>query len=101
MITSRIHHSVEFACTGRIDIDIFDHRQTDKAVLLATEDVEPLCTHLSVVSKDARERDLYLSWGIFQVTVRMFSGMPHTRYPRPGFTNRYFSSFAESSEFLE
>ncbi len=38
---------------------------------MATEFVEPLNTHLGNISKDSRERDLYLSWGIFQVTVRI------------------------------
>lgn len=45
-----------------------DSHETDKAVFLATEYVEPLSSHLTEVSKDVRQRDQYLSWGIFQVT---------------------------------
>ncbi|KAK6638702.1 hypothetical protein RUM43_006969 [Polyplax serrata] len=42
--------------------------ETDKALYLATEFVEPLGNHISSLSKEGFQRDLYLSWGIFQIT---------------------------------
>ena len=44
--------------------------QTDKALYLATEYVEPLQIHLAVCGYDGQQKDLYLSWGIFQIMVR-------------------------------
>ncbi|XP_071453913.1 N-terminal kinase-like protein isoform X4 [Hetaerina americana] len=45
-----------------------DSLESDKVLYLATEYVEPLETHLTQLSKDGNQRDLYLSWGIFQIT---------------------------------
>lgn len=42
--------------------------ESDRVLYLATEYVEPLSHHLQNISKDAHERELYLSWGIFQIT---------------------------------
>ena len=41
--------------------------ETDKAVLLATEPVEPLQEHLEQLLDRGPKRDNYLAWGIFQV----------------------------------
>nr|CAD7593138.1 unnamed protein product [Timema genevievae] len=45
-----------------------DSLESDKALYLATEYVEPLQNHLTVLSKEGQSRDLYLAWGIFQIT---------------------------------
>lgn len=46
-----------------------DNLETDKTIYLATERVEPLQTRLFKNSLPAgQQRDLYLSWGIFQIT---------------------------------
>lgn len=44
-----------------------DSTETDKALYLATEYVEPLQIHLAVCGYDGQQKDLYLSWGIFQI----------------------------------
>ena len=43
--------------------------ETDKAVLLATEPVEPLQEHLEQLVDRGPKRDNYLAWGIFQVII--------------------------------
>ncbi|XP_058790868.1 N-terminal kinase-like protein isoform X2 [Phymastichus coffea] len=47
-----------------------DSLETDKAIYLATERVEPLHNRLSRIADigDGVKRELYLSWGIFQIT---------------------------------
>ena len=45
-------------------ITFIDAQETEKAVLLATESVEPLMLHLN---KDMEHRDQYLAWGVLQV----------------------------------
>ena len=45
-------------------ITFIDAQETEKAVLLATESVEPLMLHLN---KDLEHRDQYLAWGVLQV----------------------------------
>ncbi|KAL0270408.1 UNVERIFIED_CONTAM: hypothetical protein PYX00_007828 [Menopon gallinae] len=42
--------------------------ESDKALYLATEYVEPLVNHITTLPKEGYQRDLYLSWGIFQIT---------------------------------
>ena len=42
--------------------------ETDKAVLLATEPVEPLQEHLEQLLDRGPKRDNYIAWGIFQVS---------------------------------
>lgn len=44
-----------------------DSTETDKALYLATEYVEPLQVHLAVCGYDGQQKELYLSWGIFQI----------------------------------
>jgi len=45
--------------------------QTDKMVYLATERVEPLYNRLTQKcnSENESKKELYFSWGIFQITV--------------------------------
>ena len=50
-------------------ITFVDAQETEKAVLCATETVEPLLMHLN---QDLEHRDQYLAWGIFQVKVWLF-----------------------------
>ncbi|XP_063221892.1 N-terminal kinase-like protein isoform X1 [Bacillus rossius redtenbacheri] len=45
-----------------------DSLESDKALYLATEYVVPLQNHLAELSKDGQQRELYLAWGIFQIT---------------------------------
>ena len=45
--------------------------ETDKAVLLATEPVEPLQEHLEQLLDRGPKRDNYLAWGIFQVMIHL------------------------------
>lgn len=47
--------------------------QTDKMVYLATECVEPLYNRLTQKcnSENESKKELYFSWGIFQITVRI------------------------------
>ena len=48
-------------------ITFIDAQETEKAVLLAIEAVEPLMLHLN---KDIEHRDQYLAWGVLQVKRR-------------------------------
>lgn len=52
-------------------IDFIPFLQTERTIYLATERVEPLHNRLSRVVDigDGNKRELYLSWGIFQITV--------------------------------
>ena len=50
--------------------------ETDKAVLLATEPVEPLQEHLEQLLDRGPKRENYLAWGIFQVPI-VFSFYGH------------------------
>jgi SCY1-like protein 1 len=43
--------------------------QSEKVLYMATEYVEPLETHLTQLSKEGHQQELYLAWGIFQITV--------------------------------
>ncbi|XP_012275929.1 N-terminal kinase-like protein isoform X2 [Orussus abietinus] len=47
-----------------------DSLETEKTVYLATERIEPLYSRLSRLTalEDGLQRDLYFSWGIFQIT---------------------------------
>lgn len=47
-----------------------DSYESDKILYLATEHVEPLATHLQKLSLEGPQKDLYVAWGIFQITVR-------------------------------
>lgn len=46
-----------------------DSLESDKILYLATEYVEPLSSHLENLSIEGPQKDLYVSWGIFQITV--------------------------------
>lgn len=47
--------------------------QSEKGVFFATESVEPLESHLSRLTLTGQQKSMYLSWGIFQITVRTYS----------------------------
>lgn len=47
-----------------------DSFESDKILYLATEYVEPLATHLQKLSLEGPQKELYIAWGIFQITVR-------------------------------
>jgi len=47
----------------------FMYFQSEKVLYLATEYVEPLETHLRKLPKEGHQRELYIAWGIFQITV--------------------------------
>lgn len=46
-----------------------DSFESDKILYLATEYVEPLATHLQKLSLEGPQKELYIAWGIFQITV--------------------------------
>lgn len=46
-----------------------DSLESDKVLYLATEYVEPLSMHLEKLALDGPQKDLYIAWGIFQITV--------------------------------
>lgn len=45
-----------------------DSLESDKMLYLVTEYVEPLSQHLENLIIDGQQRDLYVAWGIFQIT---------------------------------
>ncbi|XP_065214218.1 N-terminal kinase-like protein [Planococcus citri] len=49
-------------------LQYIDSHETDKALLLVTEFVEPLNAYLTNSWRSIQEKDMYLSWGIFQIT---------------------------------
>uniref|UniRef100_A0A1A9W6J8 N-terminal kinase-like protein n=1 Tax=Glossina brevipalpis TaxID=37001 RepID=A0A1A9W6J8_9MUSC len=49
-------------------LQYIDSLETDKMLYVATEFVEPLGTHITKLSTDGPQKDLYLAWGIFQIT---------------------------------
>ncbi|VVC89636.1 unnamed protein product, partial [Leptidea sinapis] len=42
--------------------------ETEKFLYVATEYVDPLATHLMDMKIDGQQRDLFLAWGLFQIT---------------------------------
>lgn len=50
-------------------LQYLDSVETDKMLYVATEYVQPLGTYYEHLEKDSTQTDLYLSWGIFQITV--------------------------------
>lgn len=50
-------------------LQFLDNYETDKILYFATEFVEPLGICIENLEKDGTQRDLYLAWGIFQITV--------------------------------
>ncbi|XP_073816904.1 N-terminal kinase-like protein yata isoform X2 [Musca autumnalis] len=49
-------------------LQFLDSLETDKLLYVATEYVEPLGLHIAKLSADGPQKDLYLAWGIFQIT---------------------------------
>lgn len=45
-----------------------DSFESDKVIYLATEYVEPLAVHLQKQSIEGPQKELYVAWGIFQIT---------------------------------
>lgn len=50
-------------------LQFLDSLETDKMLYVATEAVEPLGNHINQLSSEGPQKDLYLAWGIFQITV--------------------------------
>lgn len=50
-------------------LQFLDSLETDKLLYVATECVEPLGTFIVNLERDGLQRDLYVAWGIFQITV--------------------------------
>lgn len=48
-----------------------DSLESDKVLYLATEYVETLSNHLERLQLEGAQRDLYVAWGIFQITVNI------------------------------
>lgn len=46
-----------------------DSLESEKVLYLATEYVDPLKEHLEKLSLEGPQKDLYIAWGIFQITV--------------------------------
>lgn len=46
-----------------------DSLESEKVIYLATEYVEPLSSHLEKLELDPQQKELYIAWGIFQITV--------------------------------
>ncbi|XP_038207052.1 N-terminal kinase-like protein [Zerene cesonia] len=45
-----------------------DSCETEKFLYVATEYVQPLATHIEEMKLEGQQRELFLSWGIFQIT---------------------------------
>lgn len=50
-----------------------DSTESDRALYLATEYVEPLTHHISNLTLEPAHKDLYVAWGIFQITVSNYT----------------------------
>lgn len=50
-------------------LQFLDSLETDKVLYVATEQVEPLGTHFEKQAAEGPQRELYMAWGIFQITV--------------------------------
>lgn len=53
-------------------LQFLDSLESDKVLYVATEPVEPLGTHIGNLAAQGPQRDLYLAWGIFQITVKYY-----------------------------
>lgn len=51
-------------------LQYLDSIETEKMLYVATEYVQPLGIYLETLDKESPQNDLYLAWGIFQITVR-------------------------------
>lgn len=54
-------------------LQYLDSLETEKNLYIATELIEPLGSHMSKISTEKPQRDLYISWGIFQITVNNYT----------------------------
>ncbi|KAJ3649115.1 hypothetical protein Zmor_020875 [Zophobas morio] len=45
-----------------------DSFESDKVLYLATEYIEPLASHLEKLTIEGAQKELYIAWGIFQIT---------------------------------
>lgn len=52
-------------------LQYLDSIETDKVLYIATEQVEPLSLHIGKLGTEGAQKDLYLAWGVFQITVRI------------------------------
>lgn len=50
-------------------LQYLDSFESDKMLYVATEYVQPLGIYLETVDRESQQNDLYLAWGIFQITV--------------------------------
>lgn len=50
-----------------------DSCETDKFLYIATEAVDPLSSYLTRITLEGQQKELYLSWGLFQITVNQHS----------------------------
>jgi SCY1-like protein 1 len=50
-------------------LTFLDSCETEKSVFIATEAIEPLGVYIDKLATDGPQRELYLAWGIFQITV--------------------------------
>lgn len=66
-----LRHSIKKLKTLRHPclLQFLDSLETDKVLYVATELVEPLGTYIEHLDMGSPQKDLYLAWGIFQVTV--------------------------------
>lgn len=53
-------------------LQFLDSLETDKVLYVATEYVEPLGTYFDHIDMELPQKNLYLAWGIFQITVSFF-----------------------------
>ncbi|XP_011212646.2 N-terminal kinase-like protein isoform X2 [Bactrocera dorsalis] len=49
-------------------LQYLDSFETDKTLYIATEAVEALGTHIEKLASHGPQKDLYLAWGVFQIT---------------------------------
>ncbi|KAG4078021.1 hypothetical protein HA402_002072 [Bradysia odoriphaga] len=65
-----LRHSIKKLKTLRHPclLQFLDSLETDKVLYVATELVEPLGTYIEHLDMGSPQKDLYLAWGIFQVT---------------------------------
>lgn len=53
-------------------LQYLDSLETEKVLYIATEQVEPLSLHIGKLGTEGTQKDLYLAWGAFQITVSNF-----------------------------
>ena len=50
-------------------LQFLDSLETEKVLYVATESVDPLGNYVEKIPSEGTQKDLYLAWGIFQITV--------------------------------